>query len=61
MTDGERRAGSSAVRAAVDVVTQRLGKLKPRAAIVLGSGLAGVAEAVRDGVRIPYKEIPGFP
>jgi len=45
----------------VDVVTQRLGKLKPRAAIVLGSGLAGVAEAVRDGVRIPYKEIPGFP
>jgi len=25
------------------------------------SGLAGVADAVRDGVRIPYKEIPGFP
>ncbi len=53
MTDG--------VRAATDVVAQRLGKLKPRAAIVLGSGLAGVADAVRDAVRIPYKEIPGFP
>ncbi len=53
MTDG--------VRAATDVVAKRLGKLKPRAAIVLGSGLAGVAEAVRDAVRIPYKEIPGFP
>src|SRR5207244_4619986 len=49
------------VRAATDVVAKRLGKLKPRAAIVLGSGLAGVAEAVRDAVRIPYKEIPGFP
>src|SRR5207245_520144 len=49
------------VRAATDVVAKRLGKLKPRAAIVLGSGLAGVAEAVRDALRIPYKEIPGFP
>src|SRR5207244_3108386 len=27
----------------------------------LGPGLAGVAEAVSDAVRIPYKEIPGFP
>src|SRR6266705_4308152 len=49
------------VRAATDVVAKRLGKLKPRAAIVLGSGLAGVAEAASDAVRIPYKEIPGFP
>jgi len=52
---------SDAVRAATDVVAKRLGKLNPRAAIVLGSGLAGVADAVRDAVRIPYKEIPGFP
>jgi purine-nucleoside phosphorylase len=46
---------------AADVVAKRLGKLKPRVAIVLGSGLAGVAGAVRDPVRVPYKEIPGFP
>jgi len=52
---------SDAVRAAAEVVAKRLGKLKPRAAIVLGSGLAGVADAVRDAVRIPYKDIPGFP
>jgi len=52
---------TDAVRAATDVVAKRLGKLKPRAAIVLGSGLAGVADAVRDAVRIPYKDIPGFP
>jgi purine nucleoside phosphorylase len=57
----ERGAGSGAARAAADVVAQRLGKLKPRVAIVLGSGLGGVADAVRDAVRIPYKDIPGFP
>jgi len=52
---------SGSLRSAVDVVSQRLGNLKPHVAIVLGSGLGGVADAVRDGVRIPYKDIPGFP
>ncbi len=61
MTDGEPGAGSGTIRAAADVVAKRLGKLKPRAAIVLGSGLAGVADAVGDPVRILYKDIPGFP
>lgn len=28
---------------------------------MLGSGLAGVAQAVGDATRIPYREIPGFP
>jgi purine-nucleoside phosphorylase len=32
----------------------------PRVAVVLGSGLAGVADAVEDGVEIPYSEIPHF-
>lgn len=32
----------------------------PRVAVVLGSGLAGVAEAVEDGIEIPYSEIPHF-
>jgi purine-nucleoside phosphorylase len=61
VTKREQAAGSGTLRAAAEVVSQRLGKLKPRVAIVLGSGLAGVADAVRDPVRIPYKEIPGFP
>ena len=30
-------------------------------AIVLGSGLGYLAERMEDAVRIPYKEIPGFP
>lgn len=32
----------------------------PRAAIVLGSGLGGVADAIQDAVEIPYEEIPFF-
>lgn len=32
----------------------------PRVAVVLGSGLAGVADAVENGVEIPYGEIPHF-
>ncbi|PYO98803.1 MAG: purine-nucleoside phosphorylase [Gemmatimonadetes bacterium] len=57
----QERAGSGTLLAAAEAVAKRLGKLKPQVAIVLGSGLAGVADAVRDPVRIPYREIPGFP
>ena len=32
----------------------------PRAAIVLGSGLGGVADAIQGAVEIPYDEIPFF-
>ncbi len=50
-----------AVAVAAEAVARRLGPLAPRVAVVLGSGLGAVAEAVRDAVRIPYREIPGFP
>jgi xanthosine phosphorylase len=33
----------------------------PRLALVLGSGLGGVADAVEDPIAIPYAELPGFP
>lgn len=33
---------------------------KPRVAVVLGSGLGGVADAVENGVEIPYGDIPHF-
>src|SRR5689334_1000041 len=32
----------------------------PRAAVVLGSGLGGVADSIKDPVEIPYGEIPHF-
>ena len=30
-------------------------------AIILGSGLGGLSKAVQDAVRIPFRDIPGFP
>jgi len=33
----------------------------PRLAVVLGSGFAGVAEALEQGANISYAELPGFP
>ena len=36
-------------------------KLQPRLGIVLGSGFGKVREAVAAPVRIPYRDIPGFP
>src|ERR1700677_4551615 len=35
--------------------------LRPRIGLVLGSGLGGFADSLRDGARIPYSEIPAFP
>jgi purine-nucleoside phosphorylase len=35
--------------------------LRPRIALVLGSGLGGFAEELESAVRIPYTEIPSFP
>src|SRR5216117_2179495 len=46
---------------ATEAVAKRLGKLKPRVAIVLGSGLGFLADEVADPIRIPYRSIPGFP
>ena len=35
--------------------------LDPKIGIVLGSGLGGLTDEIKDPVIIPYKEIPGFP
>jgi purine-nucleoside phosphorylase len=35
--------------------------LQPRAGLILGSGLSPLADAVEDGVVIPYDDIPHFP
>lgn len=48
-----------AARAAA-AIRPRLGAREPRVAIVLGSGLGGLADRVDAAVRIPYGEIPGF-
>jgi len=55
---------SSSIQApfdAVSVLRQRLGHLQPRVALVLGSGLGGLADQIADAVTIAYRELPGFP
>jgi len=49
------------VAEAAAFLKNRLGALKPRVGIVLGSGLGAAAEAVADAVVVPYREIPHFP
>src|SRR5256712_12914794 len=52
---------SELIRRATDAVARRLGGLRPRVAIVLGSGLGSVADGVQSAIRISYSAIPGFP
>jgi len=56
MSIGEREA-----RAAADVVRRRIGDHVPAAAIVLGSGLGGLADEITAVAKIPYADVPGFP
>lgn len=45
---------------AVAMLRTRLSVRAPVAAIVLGSGLGGLASRIGDAVRVPYGAIPGF-
>lgn len=55
---GRRRLG--VIDAAVAAIRERT-SLVPRATVILGSGLGGLAAAVDGAVEIPYGEIPGWP
>ena len=46
---------------AIDVLVERLDGLAPATALVLGSGLGGLADQVEGAVRVAYAELPGFP
>jgi purine-nucleoside phosphorylase len=41
-------------------INSKSGTLKPRVAVVLGSGLGGVADSIVDSITIAYDEIPHF-
>lgn len=45
---------------ALDVLSSRLSE-SPRVLLVLGSGLGGLIEEMRDPVEVSFSELPGFP
>ena len=60
---GEQPAGPSvpeAVRVAAGALEPRLAE-RPVVALVLGSGLGGLADEVEGATRIPAAELPGMP
>ena len=51
-----------AIRASVEQLRAALGEQPvPRVALLLGSGWAGAADAVRDAVDVDYAQLPAFP
>ncbi|MDE3171780.1 MAG: purine-nucleoside phosphorylase [Gemmatimonadota bacterium] len=53
--------GAAAAREAAAAIRARVGDFRPVAAIVLGSGLGGLAARIHAPTVVPYGEIPGFP
>ena len=54
----EAERAAAAIRHRVQSVH---GQERPVAAIILGSGLGGLAKRISDNVAIPFADIPGFP
>ena len=51
----------SNVKAALEVIASMAPGFKADVAMVLGSGLGGVVDAVSDPIKIAYEDVPGFP
>lgn len=49
------------VNDAVSVIRRWLGPRRPAIALVLGSGLGDFTGRLGEAIRLPYREIPGFP
>jgi purine-nucleoside phosphorylase len=52
---------ADAARKAAQAIGKRAGERHPTVAVILGSGLGGLADAIENAVRIPFGDIPGFP
>ena len=44
-----------------DAIRDRIGTAEPEIAIILGSGLGGLADEIENATRVPFSDIPGFP
>ncbi len=49
------------IELACETIKSRIKTNIPKLAVILGSGLAGIADNVQDAVSISYKELSGFP
>jgi len=49
------------IHKAADYIKEQIGDLQPTVGIILGSGLGKLANAIKDPIVFPYKNIPGFP
>ena len=52
---------AEAARKAAQAIGKRTKGRQPAVAVILGSGLGGLASSIDDAVRIPFADIPGFP
>jgi purine-nucleoside phosphorylase len=52
---------ADAARKAAQAIGKRAGARQPAVAVILGSGLGGLANAIENAIRIPFGDIPGFP
>lgn len=52
---------TDAARSAAQLIRKRIGDAPPAIAIILGSGLGGLADEIVDSVSVPFADIPGLP
>ncbi|GAC1410526.1 MAG: purine-nucleoside phosphorylase [Gemmatimonadaceae bacterium] len=52
---------AQAAAKAAKAIGECAGSRRPAFGIILGSGLGGLSKKIGDSVRIPFKDIPGFP
>lgn len=57
----EQQAHYENIRKSAAMISAALGGLKPRIAVILGSGLGGLAAKVEKPVVLHYRDLPGFP
>ena len=55
------RWGKAAAAAAAKAIRNHVGSEQPVTGLILGSGLAGLADRFADARRVSYGDVPGFP